>query len=142
VHGVCGTFGVLAVGIFGNGKYGAGWNLTAEGPGADAPGVIGILGSRPGTGMFSSAGVGQLASQLIGVAVLWTVILGVAFAFFKIQNAVTKGGIRSSEEDELAGLDIPEMGVQAYPEFSGGLGGLGSTHSVGSSRSSSVSTNV
>jgi ammonia channel protein AmtB len=28
-----------------------------------------------------------------------------------------KGGIRSSEEDEINGLDIPEMGVAAYPEF-------------------------
>jgi len=32
---------------------------------------------------------------------------------------VTKGGIRSAEADEIAGLDLPEMGVLAYPEFSG-----------------------
>ena len=50
---------------------------------------------------------------------IWTVIFGVAFAFFKIQNAVMKGGIRSDEEEELAGMDLPEMGVLAYPEFAG-----------------------
>ena len=50
--------------------------------------------------------------------VLWTVIFGIAFAFFKIQNAVMKGGIRSpAEADEIAGMDLPEMGVLAYPEF-------------------------
>jgi hypothetical protein len=49
--------------------------------------------------------------------VLWTVILGIAFAFFKIQNAVMKGGIRSEEADEINGLDLPEMGALAYPEF-------------------------
>jgi hypothetical protein len=58
--------------------------------------------------------------------VLWTVILGVAYGFFKIQDKVTKGGIRSEEEDELVGLDLPEMGVLAYPEF-GGHGGLPSS---------------
>jgi len=58
------------------------------------------------------------------VVVLWTLILGVAFAFFKIQNALTKGGIRSDKEEEIAGLDIPEMGVLAYPEFSGTHEGL------------------
>jgi len=42
------------------------------------------------------------------------VIFGIAFAFFKIQNAIMKGGIRSSEADEIAGLDLPEMGVLAY----------------------------
>ena len=55
-----------------------------------------------------------------------TVMFGIAFAFFKIQNALTKGGIRSGEEDEIAGLDLPEMGVQAYPEFAGALGSYGS----------------
>ena len=55
--------------------------------------------------------------QLPRPLVLCTVILGIAYAFFKIQNTLTGGGIRSSEEDELMGLDIPEMGVQAYPEF-------------------------
>ena len=35
----------------------------------------------------------------------------------KISKSMGKGGIRSSEEDEIAGLDIPEMGVAAYPEF-------------------------
>jgi Amt family ammonium transporter len=112
VHGVGGTFGVLCVGIFANGTYGAGWNVTTGTEMADSgKGVIGILG-----GDFS-LGLGQLGAQAIGALVLWTVIFGIAFAFFKIQNALTKGGIRSIEADEIAGLDLPEMGALAYPEF-------------------------
>jgi ammonia channel protein AmtB len=45
------------------------------------------------------------------------VIFGIAYGFFTLQNKLTKGGIRPSEEDEIQGLDIPEMGVSAYPEF-------------------------
>ena len=74
-------------------------------------GVIGILG-----GDFT-LGLGQLGAQALGVVVLWTVIFGIAFTFFKIQNAVTKGGIRPTAEMELEGMDIPEMGALAYPEF-------------------------
>ena len=44
-------------------------------------------------------------------------MLGIAYSFFKIQNKLTKGGIRSAEADEIEGLDIPEMGILAYPEF-------------------------
>jgi Amt family ammonium transporter len=98
VHGVSGTFGVLAVGIFANGKYGAGWNLSGS------EGVKGII----------KGDWGQFGAQLLGAAVIWTVIFGVAYAFFTIQNRLTKGGIRVSEADEVAGLDLPEMGVLAY----------------------------
>lgn len=107
VHGIGGTLGVLFVGIFASGDYGAGWNLTAKGAAAEASGVTGILYD---VGLGSK----QLAAQAIGALVIWTVILGIAFAFFKIQNAVTKGGIRSEAEHEEMGLDMPEMGVLAY----------------------------
>lgn len=112
VHGVCGSFGVLAVGLFANGTYGAGWNVTTEGKMFDSgKGVIGIFGGDV------SLGLGQLGAQALGVLTIWTVIFGVAFAFFKIQNAVMKGGIRPSAEMEIAGMDLPEMGALAYPEF-------------------------
>ena len=52
-----------------------------------------------------------------GVAVIWTVIFGIAFAFFKIQNAIMKGGIRPDADMEIGGMDLPEMGALAYPEF-------------------------
>ncbi len=50
------------------------------------------------------------------MATIVVIIGGIAFAFFKIQNALTKGGIRIPEEEELVGADL-EMGVLAYPEF-------------------------
>jgi len=110
VHGVNGIFGVLAIGIFANGKYGAGWNLTTKGAAA-TKGVTGILGGDV------SLGLHQLGAQAIGALTIIFVMGGIAYAFFKIQDTLTKGGIRSSEEDEIAGLDLPEMGVLAYPEF-------------------------
>jgi Amt family ammonium transporter len=109
VHGVNGLFGVLCVGLFANGEYGAGWNLTATDGTADA-GVTGLF-------YDTELGAKQLAAQAIGVLVICTVIFGIAFAFFKIQNAIMKGGIRPSEEDEIGGMDLPEMGALAYPEF-------------------------
>jgi len=39
---------------------------------------------------------------------------GVAYLFFKICNALTKGGIRPDEEIERQGIDRDEMGVIAY----------------------------
>jgi Amt family ammonium transporter len=110
VHGFCGTFGVLAVGIFANGKYGGavfGDDGSVVTPGWNGSSVTGVKGIIQGDW-------GQLGAQALGALVIWTVIFGISFAFFAIQNKVTKGGIRVSEEIEVSGLDIPEMGVAAY----------------------------
>src|SRR5712691_8708997 len=77
VHGVCGIWGVLCVGIFSDGRYGAGWNLTTAGPGGKATGVTGILYS------FDKLGFGQLASQAAGSLVIIFVMGGIAYGFFK-----------------------------------------------------------
>jgi len=95
VHGVCGMLGVLFVGIFADGRYGAGWN-GVEG------GVKGLL----------YGDVGQLGAQAVAVLTLSTVMLGIAWAFFKLSNLITP--IRSRPEDEIAGLDIAELGISAY----------------------------
>jgi ammonium transporter, Amt family len=103
VHGIGGTFGVLCVGIFANGRYGTGWNLAVDSDGNGIP-IKGLL--------YGEAG--QFGAQALGVVVIWTVIFGIAFAFWKIQNALMKGGIRPPEEMELEGMDVPEMGVYGY----------------------------
>src|SRR4029453_7734710 len=92
---------LLAGGVLATGSYGAGWN------GSDVDGVEGLIHGK----------VDQLGAQALGGLVLCTVMFGLAYAFFKIQNAVMKGGIRPPAEMELEGMDIPEMGVLAYPEF-------------------------
>ncbi len=103
VHGVGGLFGLLSVGVFANGTYGAGWN------GSTSEGVKGII----------KGDWGQLGAQALG-AVTIVVVCGImSYSFFAIQNKYTKGGIRSKAEDEIVGLDLAEMGVLAYPEFQG-----------------------
>ena len=116
VHGVCGIWGVLCIGIFADGRYGAGWNGTT-GSTTDGKGVTGILygsGKFLGSGSFGKLGFGQLGAQAIGSLVIIFVMGGIALGFFKLQNTIMKGGIRSEEADEIAGLDLPEMGALAY----------------------------
>src|SRR5204863_446007 len=62
-------------------------------------------------------GLGQLGAQAIGSLVIIFVMGGVAYLFFKICNAVTKGGIRPAEDVELQGIDREEMGVIAYNDL-------------------------
>ena len=87
VHGTCGLWGILAVGIFANGNNG----------------VTGLVG---GNSM-------QIVSQLIsmGVVLAWALVTG--FALFLVLKYTM--GVRASEEEELQGLDVSEHGLQAYP---------------------------
>jgi len=100
VHGVNGIWGVIAVGLFADGKsnFGGAWN--------------GVPGSV--TGLFYGD-AGQLVAQLIGVATL----VGCVFTLSFVVNAALEAvwGHRVSAKVELEGLDIPEMGAVGYPEF-------------------------
>jgi len=98
VHGANGLWGVIATGLFADGKYGGGWN-----------GVNGNV-----TGLFYGD-PGQLVAQLMGVATLVGFVFSFAFAVNWLVDAVV--GQRVSAKSELEGLDLPEMGQIGYPEF-------------------------
>jgi Amt family ammonium transporter len=108
VHGVCGAFGVLAVGLFADGTYGAGWNNVGLHDYQDHVG-------RGVIGLFYGGGVSQLMAQFIevGACVAWNAVVG-GLIFWTIGKLV---GNRVPPEVEIAGLDIPEMGAPGYPEF-------------------------
>jgi ammonium transporter, Amt family len=88
VHGVTGLWGVLAVGIFANGNNG-------------------VEGLVAGNGL-------QIVSQAIsaGVVLAWGLVTG--FAMFLVLKFSM--GVRATRQEELAGLDMPEHGINAYPE--------------------------
>jgi Amt family ammonium transporter len=54
-------------------------------------------------------------AELIGVATCFAFVFGAFYVFFKVQDKLM--GIRVSPETEMEGLDLPEMGAFAYPEF-------------------------
>ena len=107
VHGVNGAWGVLALGLFADGTYGAGWNNV---------GLDQYLGT-PGkgvTGLFYGDAKQLLVQAIdVGVCVAWNVVVG-GVIFYLLGKVVP---MRVSAAIEIAGLDVPEMGVPAYPEW-------------------------
>jgi Amt family ammonium transporter len=102
VHGTCGAWGVISVGLFACGEYGAGYN--------------GI--PTPVIGLFYGGGAGQLLMQLIDVTALIIWAFVVMYAWMKFSNLIIP--IRPTREEELEGLDATQMGVLAYPDFQPG----------------------
>src|SRR6266550_3308207 len=96
VHGVCGLWGVLSVGLLADGTYGAGWN-----------GVDGAV-----RGLFYGD-ASQLVAQLIGGVANFVAVGTMAYIAYKVTGLVV-GGHRVSAQVEELGLDVPEMGVEGY----------------------------
>ncbi len=99
VHGVCGAWGMISLGLFADGSYGNGLNNVS--------GAV--------KGLFYGGG-SQLEAQVIGVIVNCVFILIVMFLFFKVLDRIVP--LRVSEEVEFEGLDQNEVSVAAYPDFS------------------------
>ena len=121
VHGVNGAWGILALGLFANGVYGQGTNGIAYGV----------------TGLFYGD-KGQFVASVIGVLVNVAYVAPVAaLAFFIIGKLV---GNRVSLEDEVAGLDLPEMGVLGYSSDPGPGAGVEHAYGAASTAPSTVAT--
>ncbi len=91
VHLVCGVTGTLLAGVFGKEELG----MARD-------------------GLLYGGGTQQLWVQLQGVAATAAMVLVSSFLLWKL-IAMTIG-LRVDEEEELVGLDISEMGMEAYPE--------------------------
>jgi len=102
VHGVCGIWGTVVVGL---------WGYDIQGTGA-------------GLGLFTGGGVGQLWIQIVGCIAyaVWTVVT--CYVTWKVIGAAF-GGIRVTEEQEKIGLDITEHGIEAYPDYAMSGSGVG-----------------
>jgi Amt family ammonium transporter len=96
VHFVNGMWGVLATGLFANGNPDtAAWN------GVD-PAVTGLFYGN----------IGQFVAQALEAVSVTVFAFGLSYVFFRALKSA--GILRSKAEDEIAGLDLPEMGVQGY----------------------------
>jgi Amt family ammonium transporter len=102
VHGFCGIWGTLSLGLFACGKYGATGPITAD-------------NSAPLKGLFYGGGTQVLAAQAIGSVVTTFATFAVAMVVMYAVNAT--GTLRVSKEGELYGLDLHEHGISAYPEY-------------------------
>jgi Amt family ammonium transporter len=108
VHGVNGLWGVISVGIFATGQYGAGWN------GVVRDGMVKLYGSDGVRGLLYGD-FSQFIMQVIDAGTVAVFGFVMAFVWFKVSDLITP--IRVSKEIEIEGLDGPEMGVLGYPDF-------------------------
>ena len=102
VHGFCGIWGTISLGLFACGKYGA-------------TGPISPDNSAPLKGLFYGGGTQVLVAQIFGSAVVTCATFGVAMIVMLAVNAT--GTLRLPAEHELYGMDLHEHGISAYPEY-------------------------
>lgn len=98
VHGVCGAWGVIALGFFADGTYGDGLNN--------------VKGTVKGLFYGDSS---QFIAQCVGTLTNIVFVFGISFAIFKVIDIII--GMRVDKEIEIEGLDHHEVAVEAYPDF-------------------------
>jgi Amt family ammonium transporter len=106
VHGYCGWWGAVSVGIFADGTYGSGWN------GVGATTYLGTAGQGV-TGLLHGD-VTQFIMQICGATLIALYAFVFTYVVFKIVNRIVP--LRVSKEVEIEGLDVPEFGMPAYAE--------------------------
>ena len=99
VHGVCGAWGMIGLGLFADGTYGAGLN--------------GVAGTVKG---LLYGGSSQFVAQVVGTLTNIISVFIIMYVFFRVLDKVIP--LRVSEEVEFEGLDQYEVSVTAYPDFS------------------------
>lgn len=140
VHGLNGAWGALSVGLLANGTYGAGWggvhHLVKDGVvkvifnnGAQSVADYNMLTSAGWSDMGVTGAFGKLFSndpnvindwrqfgaQCIGTLTCFVFVGAFAYTWFKVSNLIIP--LRSRREHEIAGLDLPEMGAECYPDY-------------------------
>ena len=102
VHGLCGIWGTLSLGLFATGQYGA-------------TGPTGPDNSAPLKGLFYGGGLQVLKAQIIGSLCITLATFAVAMVVMLAVNAF--GLLRLTENGETYGMDLHEHGISAYPEY-------------------------
>lgn len=102
VHGICGIWGTISLGLFASGQYGS-------------TGPLGPDNSAPLKGLFYGGGTQVLKAQMIGSVCITLATFGVAMVVMLIVNAM--GMLRLPAEMETYGMDLHEHGISAYPEY-------------------------
>ncbi|MEA2418203.1 MAG: ammonium transporter, Amt family [Thermoleophilaceae bacterium] len=97
VHGMAGIWGTLSCGLFTLPRL-AQYNGVGE----------------PDGGLFYSGSLHQLGDQALGVVAVFAFVFGASLLAFAAIRATV--GMRVSEAEEEAGLDIVEHGMYGYPE--------------------------
>jgi ammonium transporter, Amt family len=96
-HGLAGVWGTLACGLFTSPRL-AQYNAVGN----------------PDGGLFYSGSFSQLGNQALGVIVVFSFVLAASLAVFHLIKVTM--GLRVTEAEEDAGLDISEHGMWGYPE--------------------------
>jgi len=104
VHGVCGIWGTLSLGLFATGQFGS---PTPFGADTSSDSIV--------TGLFYGGGVRQLVAQATGSAAILIATFATSLAVMYTLKGF--GVLRLSAERELAGIDVTEHGGPAYPEL-------------------------